>query len=178
MCSYQTHSKTAAHNRFRFFLSSTWINFCQSDRNKGNSKQFIYDIGIHSWRSTQVDSQIHYKNSHNPCKNTGRYHYFLKSRNLCPLGALIVWLTGKSFGMDSIYGTIIPFAFAQGPGQAAAFGALYEGYGWENAAVVGVASHNPCKNTGRYHYFLKSRNLCPQQYPDKQHNARIPKTHH
>ena len=30
-------------------------------------------------------------------------------------------------------------AFAQGPGQAAAFGALYEGYGWENAAVVGVA---------------------------------------
>ncbi len=55
------------------------------------------------------------------------------------LGALIVWLTGKSFGMDSVYGTIIPFAFAQGPGQAAAFGALYEGYGWENAAVVGVA---------------------------------------
>ncbi len=40
--------------------------------------------------------------------------------------------------MDSIYGTMIPFAFTQGPGQAAAFGALYEKYGWENAAMLGV----------------------------------------
>lgn len=54
------------------------------------------------------------------------------------LGAVIVGIMGKQFGMNSIYGTMIPFAFTQGPGQAAAFGALYEGYGWENAAMVGV----------------------------------------
>lgn len=54
------------------------------------------------------------------------------------LGAAIVSIVGKPFKMDSIYGTMIPFAFTQGPGQAAAFGALYEEYGRENAAMVGV----------------------------------------
>lgn len=41
--------------------------------------------------------------------------------------------------MDSIYGTLIPFAFAQGPGQASAFGTVYESFGWENAAMIAVA---------------------------------------
>ena len=54
------------------------------------------------------------------------------------LGAIIISIIGKYFKMDSIYGTMIPFAFTQGPGQAAAFGALYEKYGWENAAMLGV----------------------------------------
>lgn len=54
------------------------------------------------------------------------------------LGAVIIGVVGKYVTMDSIYGTMIPFAFTQGPGQAAAFGALYEGYGWENAAMLGV----------------------------------------
>ena len=46
---------------------------------------------------------------------------------------LIVGGLGKGFNMDSIYGAMIPFAFAQGPGQAASYGAIFEGYGWENA---------------------------------------------
>jgi len=54
------------------------------------------------------------------------------------LGMLFISVIGGSFDMAPIYGTLIPFAFAQGPGQAASYGALYESYGWDNAAMVGV----------------------------------------
>ena len=54
------------------------------------------------------------------------------------LGMILIGVIGGAFGMDPIYGSLIPFAFAQGPGQAASYGALYESYGWENAAMVGV----------------------------------------
>jgi len=46
---------------------------------------------------------------------------------------------GKSVGMDSIYGMLIQFAFCQGPGQSAAYGALFEQFGWENASTVAIA---------------------------------------
>ena len=54
------------------------------------------------------------------------------------LGMLLIGAVGGAFGMDAIYGSLIPFAFAQGPGQAASYGLLYESYGWENAAMVAV----------------------------------------
>lgn len=54
------------------------------------------------------------------------------------LGMLIIGGIGKVFNMDAIYGSLIPFAFAQGPGQAASYGAIFEGYGIENAAMVAV----------------------------------------
>lgn len=54
------------------------------------------------------------------------------------LGMLLIGGIGGAFNMDPIYASLIPFGFAQGPGQAAAYGALYESYGWENAAMVGV----------------------------------------
>lgn len=54
------------------------------------------------------------------------------------LGMLLISVIGDAFGMDPIYGSLIPFGFAQGPGQAASYGALFESYGWENAAMVGV----------------------------------------
>lgn len=54
------------------------------------------------------------------------------------IGAGIIKLVGGTFDMESIYGTLIPFAFAQGPGQAASFGSVYESYGWENAQMVAV----------------------------------------
>ncbi len=58
---------------------------------------------------------------------------------LTPLvGMGIIGLLGKGFDMDAIYGTLIPFAFTQGPGQAAAYGALYEAYGYENSAMVAL----------------------------------------
>jgi ESS family glutamate:Na+ symporter len=58
---------------------------------------------------------------------------------LTPLiGAVLIYFIGKSFQMDAIYGMLIPFAFAQGPGQAATFGAIYEAYGWTNAAMVAL----------------------------------------
>ena len=58
---------------------------------------------------------------------------------LTPLiGFGIIYLIGRQFDIASIYGTLIPFAFTQGPGQAAAYGSIYESYGWENAAMVGV----------------------------------------
>ncbi len=58
---------------------------------------------------------------------------------LTPLvGMLILLAIGKGFDINSIYGSLIQFGFAQGPGQAASYGALYESYGWENAAMVAI----------------------------------------
>lgn len=37
-----------------------------------------------------------------------------------------------------VYGMLLPRAYAQGPGQAAANGAIFEGFGWENAIMVGM----------------------------------------
>lgn len=59
--------------------------------------------------------------------------------SLTPLiGMLLIAVLGKGFDMDAIYGTLIPFGFAQGPGQAATYGTIYESYGLKNAAMVGV----------------------------------------
>lgn len=59
---------------------------------------------------------------------------------LTPLiGCLVVFLCGKSFGMDSIYGMLVQFAFCQGPGQSAAYGAIFEKFGWENSAMVAMS---------------------------------------
>lgn len=50
----------------------------------------------------------------------------------------IIALIGSSVNMDSIYGMLVQFAFCQGPGQSASFGALFESYGWENASTVAM----------------------------------------
>lgn len=58
---------------------------------------------------------------------------------LTPILAVgVVALSGKAVGMDSIYGMLIQFAFCQGPGQAAAYGGLFEQYGWQDASMVAV----------------------------------------
>jgi len=54
------------------------------------------------------------------------------------LSYFIILITGKSVNMDPIYGTLIQYAFCQGPGQSATYGAIYEGFGWENAATVAI----------------------------------------
>lgn len=54
------------------------------------------------------------------------------------VGVGIITLFGKGFGMDSIYGMLIPFAFCQGPGQAVTYGTIFEQYGWKNAGMVAV----------------------------------------
>lgn len=54
------------------------------------------------------------------------------------IGWLIVAATGGAFDMDPIYGMLIPFAFTQGPGQAASFGAIFEQFGWENASTTAI----------------------------------------
>lgn len=59
---------------------------------------------------------------------------------LTPMIAVgIIALIGKSVGMDSIYGMLIQFAFCQGPGQSAAYGALFEQFGWPNSSTVAIA---------------------------------------
>lgn len=54
------------------------------------------------------------------------------------LGGLILQWIGPMFDMSPMYGLLIPFGFAQGPGQAATFGGLFEQYGFENAAMIGM----------------------------------------
>lgn len=59
---------------------------------------------------------------------------------LTPLvGGLLILAIGGFFGMDATYGMLIPFAFAQGPGQAATFGSIFESFGWQNAAMVALS---------------------------------------
>lgn len=58
---------------------------------------------------------------------------------LTPLvGAGLVAIFGKNVSMGSIYGMLIPFAFCQGPGQSATYGALFEQFGWDNASMVAI----------------------------------------
>lgn len=54
------------------------------------------------------------------------------------IGALFISLIGNAFYMNPHYGLLIPFAFTQGPGQAASFGQLFEHYGWPNAQAVAL----------------------------------------
>lgn len=55
------------------------------------------------------------------------------------IGALVILGVGGYFKMDAVYGLLIPFAFAQGPGQAATYGTIMEQeYGIVHAATVGV----------------------------------------
>lgn len=58
---------------------------------------------------------------------------------LTPLAAfgLAAWL-GKSVKMEPVYGMLVQFAFCQGPGQAAAYGSIFEQFGWENSSMVAV----------------------------------------
>lgn len=51
----------------------------------------------------------------------------------------IIALIGGVYDMNCIYGMLIQFAFCQGPGQSAAYGTLFEQFGWENAAMVAIA---------------------------------------
>ncbi|MBQ3370736.1 MAG: sodium:glutamate symporter [Mogibacterium sp.] len=54
------------------------------------------------------------------------------------LSFFIVAAVGKGAGMDPMYGTLIQYAFCQGPGQSVVYGDLYESYGWTNATTVAV----------------------------------------
>ena len=56
------------------------------------------------------------------------------------IGIAIVFLIGNLFGMNPMYGILIPFAFCQGPGQASTYGKLFEGtYGFPNAEMVALS---------------------------------------
>lgn len=46
------------------------------------------------------------------------------------LAAGVIAGMGKGTDMNRIYGMLIPFAFCQGPGQAASYGAILEQFGW------------------------------------------------
>ena len=55
------------------------------------------------------------------------------------IATLIVSIFEKSSNMNAIYGMLIQFAFCQGPGQSAAYGAIFEQYGWSHASTVAIA---------------------------------------
>jgi len=54
------------------------------------------------------------------------------------IGAVTLYAIGDIFNFNPVYGLLVPFAFTQGPGQAATFGAIFEQYGWTDASMVGV----------------------------------------
>ena len=55
------------------------------------------------------------------------------------IATAIIYVLGKDVNMDAIYGMLIQFAFCQGPGQSAAYGAIFEQFGWNNATTVAIA---------------------------------------
>lgn len=55
------------------------------------------------------------------------------------IATAIIAALGQHIGMEPVYGMLIQFAFCQGPGQSAAYGAIFEQYGWENASTVAIA---------------------------------------
>ena len=55
------------------------------------------------------------------------------------VGVGVVAATGRFGGMDPMYGFMVPFAFAQGPGQAITFAGIFEQQGWTDAVDVGLA---------------------------------------
>lgn len=55
------------------------------------------------------------------------------------VGLGVVGATGRFGGIDPIYGFMVPFAFAQGPGQAVTFAGIFEQQGWTDAVDVGLA---------------------------------------
>ncbi len=58
---------------------------------------------------------------------------------LTPLAATgVLYLMQGITDMNPGYGMLIQFAFCQGPGQAASYGAIFEQYGWENASMVAI----------------------------------------
>ncbi|MFG6367029.1 MAG: sodium:glutamate symporter [Lachnospiraceae bacterium] len=59
---------------------------------------------------------------------------------LTPIVAtILIGIIGRNVKMDAIYGMLVQFAFCQGPGQSAAYGAIFEQYGWHNASMVAIA---------------------------------------
>ena len=55
------------------------------------------------------------------------------------IGVGVVAATGRFGGMEAMYGFMVPFAFAQGPGQAVTFAGIFEQQGWDDAVNVGLA---------------------------------------
>lgn len=54
------------------------------------------------------------------------------------IGFLILLLFGGIWQMDPTYGLLIPFGFAQGPGQAVTYGGIIESTGWADAIQVAI----------------------------------------
>lgn len=54
------------------------------------------------------------------------------------LGFGILMLIGGFWDMDPVYGLIISFCYAQGPGQAVTYGTAMEAAGWPDAIQVGM----------------------------------------
>lgn len=57
----------------------------------------------------------------------------------CVVGVSVIYIVGPVFGMDPMYGMLIPYAFCQGPGQAGNMGMIFEElYGLPDAQMVGL----------------------------------------
>lgn len=54
------------------------------------------------------------------------------------LGIAIISIFGGAYGMDPMYGILIPFGFCEGPGSAATYASMFERYGWTDATAVAV----------------------------------------
>lgn len=54
------------------------------------------------------------------------------------IGFGILLAVGKAWKMDPTYGLMIPFGFAQGPGQAVTYGSVIEKAGWGDAVQVAM----------------------------------------
>lgn len=122
------------------FMNFLWKYFGISEVNSEIYSSIVdnlFTISFISITLTQADKKNESKSVFKGALGMGIIWCLLYS--LTPVvGAGVIVIFGKYFQMDAMYGTLIPFAFAQGPGQAASFGQIFEAYGWENAKMVAL----------------------------------------
>lgn len=122
------------------FMNFLWKYFGISEVNSEIYSSIVdnlFTISFISITLTQADKKNESKSVFKGALGMGIIWCLLYS--LTPVvGAGVIAIFGKYFQMDAMYGTLIPFAFAQGPGQAASFGQIFEAYGWENAKMVAL----------------------------------------
>lgn len=98
---------------------------------KDEDQKLSYDGGLKGIRERMRDSQL------SGIFGMGSYWALAYSFQAL-IGMGILYVIGGSFDMDPVYGSIISFCFAQGPGQAVTYGTVMEEAGWANAIQVGM----------------------------------------
>lgn len=98
---------------------------------KSDDQKITYEGGLKGIRQRMGDSQL------SGIFGMGSF-WALAYAYQALIGMGLLYIIGGAFDMDPVYGLIVSFCFAQGPGQAVTYGTVMETAGWANAIQVGM----------------------------------------